>query len=73
MKQEIAERVARGESDTTILDHVGAKYGTTILAAPPFRGFNILLWLSPLAVAMIAVAMMALRWKSSKTIQRQNG
>ena len=46
LKQEIADGIAKGETDGVILDQMGARYGATILAAPPFRGVNIVLWLS---------------------------
>lgn len=72
LKQEIADGIARGENDGVILDQMGAKYGATILAAPPFRGVNIVLWIFPPALAVIAVGVMMLLWKNSRKLQRQN-
>lgn len=41
LKGEIADAIAKGERDRAILGQMG---GAAILAAPPFRGFNIVLW-----------------------------
>ena len=56
-----------------ILDQMGARYGATILAAPPLRGVNIVLGTFPPALAVIAVGVMMLLWKNSRKLQRQNG
>lgn len=73
LKREIADGIAKGETDGTILDQMSTKYGAMILAAPPFRGFNIALWIFPLAIAIIAVAVMMLLWKKSRTIPSRQG
>jgi len=71
LKQEIADALLKGDRDSTVLEQMGAKHGATILATPPFRGFNILLWLWPVAIAAIAVAIVLARWKKSGTLQGQ--
>ena len=73
LKQEIAGAIAKGETDGAILDQMGAKYGVAILAAPPFRGLNVVLWIFPLILAVIAVGVMTLLWKNSRKLQRQDG
>ena len=36
LKREIADALSKGDSDLTVLQQMGAKYGATILATPPF-------------------------------------
>lgn len=55
LKQEIAAAVQQGRTDDQVLEAMGAKYGSTILLTPPFRGFDMLLWIVPIAVGVIAV------------------
>lgn len=71
LKQEIADAMLKGDSDSVVLERLGAKYGATILAIPPFRGFNVLLWLWPFAIVAITLAFILERWKKSKTSQGQ--
>ena len=56
MKREIAERIARGESQDQILAAFTARYGEKVLSAPTFRGFNWLAWVTPFAVVLLAGA-----------------
>lgn len=55
LKREIASAMLQGESDDRILGDLGAKYGAAILVVPAFRGFDALLWVVPVAVALIAL------------------
>jgi cytochrome c-type biogenesis protein CcmH len=48
MRREIREMLASGMNRQEILDHYVAKYGNTILAMPPDRGFNLVVYLLPL-------------------------
>src|SRR3990172_12721483 len=49
IKQEIAERIARGEDTATILEGFRTRYGEKVLSSPTFRGFNWLAWITPFA------------------------
>ena len=55
LKREIASAILQGKSDDRILGDLGAKYGAAILVVPAFRGFDALLWVVPVAVALIAL------------------
>ncbi len=67
MKQEIAFAVQNGRMDDEILSNLETKYGTSILLVPGFRGFNVLLWIVPLAVALIALAIFIWRRRSESS------
>jgi len=66
--QEIAELrtdIAAGMSDQQIFSAFAAKYGTTVLAAPPARGFNLVAWIAPFAVflaALMGTILLIRRW-----------
>ena len=47
-KEEIKKMVVQGMSDEEIKEHFVQKYGIEILANPPKKGFDTLVWLAPL-------------------------
>jgi cytochrome c-type biogenesis protein CcmH len=51
MRKELAERIAGGGDDASILMAFAAKYGPRVLSVPPARGwFNYSAWITPFAV-----------------------
>jgi cytochrome c-type biogenesis protein CcmH/NrfF len=79
LKQEIAAAIladksedksdgqSNSKSDQAILDAMAAKYGSTILVVPAFRGFNTLLWLVPVGVAVLSLAGLILSRRRSSS------
>jgi cytochrome c-type biogenesis protein CcmH len=68
MRQVIREKLAAGETDQQVRDYFSdpARYGPAVLAAPPASGFNLVLWMLPLVLALggglgIVLIMRALR------------
>jgi cytochrome c-type biogenesis protein CcmH len=49
MRVFIRSRIAAGDSKSEIKDKLVAQFGESVLAAPPKRGFNLLVWLAPMA------------------------
>ena len=47
IKEDVAKRLAAGETGDHIVADYIAKYGQTVLAAPPKSGFNLTAWLIP--------------------------
>ena len=65
MRAIIRERLAAGESPAEVQRYFVERYGEWILLAPPRRGFNLLVWLLPLAAVLAGLAVAALlirRW-----------
>jgi cytochrome c-type biogenesis protein CcmH/NrfF len=65
----IAVRIARCESEQQIKNELIRNWGTVILAAPPAKGFDLLVWWLPLggiAVAAVLVAFGAWRWRRAR-------
>jgi len=52
-KREIREMLGSGMSRQEILDHYVAQYGSTILAMPPSRGFNLVVYVLPMLALIL--------------------
>jgi len=64
-RNELAAAIASGLSDQQILDGFAAKYGATVLAAPPTKGFDLVAWIAPFAVfaaALLGTILLIRRW-----------
>ena len=65
-RQELIAAVDRGQSDQDTLTAFVDEYGPTVLAAPPYSGFNRIVWLAPycaLALGLFGVVLVARNWK----------
>ena len=66
MRGIIRERLAAGESPAQVERYFVDRYGEWILMSPPRRGFNLLVWLLPLAAVIVGLAAAAtLMWRWS--------
>jgi cytochrome c-type biogenesis protein CcmH len=62
---ELSAAIASGLGDQQILDAFAAKYGMTVLAAPPTKGFDLVAWIAPFAVfaaALLGTILLIRRW-----------
>ncbi len=57
MRNELTAAIARGDSDSLILQSFVQKYGNTVLAAPTEKGFNMVAWIMPFAVFVAATGL----------------
>lgn len=55
MRKLIRRKIESGQSDGEIISFFRGKYGDTILAEPPMRGFNLVVWLLPFAATLAGV------------------
>ena len=60
MRAAVRERLADGESEQEIRDFFVDRYGDNVLAAPPARGFNIVVWVVAGLVLPIAAVSLVL-------------
>lgn len=68
-RNELSAAIASGLSDQQILDGFAAKYGATVLAAPPTKGFDLVAWIAPFAVfaaALLGTILLIRRWGGLK-------
>ena len=56
MRKLIKKKIAKGKTDEEIILWFRGKYGDTILAKPPLKGFNLVVWLLPFAAVATGVA-----------------
>ncbi|MBT4286090.1 MAG: cytochrome c-type biogenesis protein CcmH [Deltaproteobacteria bacterium] len=66
MKIKIRDLIQKGQSDAEVLDYFVKRYGEWILRSPPKSGFNLLLWIMPGIIMLIAtlVLLRSLKQKS---------
>jgi cytochrome c-type biogenesis protein CcmH len=63
---ELRAALDRGDSDNLILQNFVQKYGPTVLAAPTESGFNLVAWIMPGLVFLLATlgaALLIRKWK----------
>lgn len=66
MEGELRTALDRGDGDDQILHGFVQKYGPTVLAAPPTSGFNLVAWVTPailFLLATLATAFLIRSWK----------
>jgi cytochrome c-type biogenesis protein CcmH/NrfF len=62
---ELTTMIASGLTDQQVLDSFVTKYGMTVLAAPPAKGFDLIAWIAPFAVfaaALLGTILLIWRW-----------
>ena len=65
MRAIVRERLAAGETPAQVRQYFVTRYGDWILLAPPRRGFTLLVWVVPYAMALLGIALVAVlvtRW-----------
>ena len=53
IREEIAERIQKGESAESIVNAFEERYGLGILSAPPTSGFHLTAWAAPFVVLLV--------------------
>jgi len=69
-RNELSAAIAAGDTDQQILASFAAKYGATVLAAPPTHGFDLVAWIAPFAVftaALLGTILLVRRWSIGRT------
>ena len=69
-RNELSAAIASGATDQQILNSFAAKYGMTVLAAPPTRGFSLVAWVAPFAVfaaALLGTILLVRHWSLGRT------
>ncbi|MHB8301489.1 MAG: cytochrome c-type biogenesis protein CcmH [Acidobacteriaceae bacterium] len=66
MEGELRTALDRGDSNQLILQNFVQKYGPTVLAAPTETGFNLVAWVAPVLVFLLATlgtALLIRKWR----------
>jgi len=61
MKNEVRDLLAAGYSRAQVLEYFEQSYGEFIRLAPYARGFNLTVWLAPLALLLLGIALILRR------------
>lgn len=64
LRKVVREQVAAGRTDPEIRDFLVDRYGEFVLLKPAFSLANLALWLTPLLVGLIGLALLAARLRS---------
>lgn len=67
----IVERIDAGDTKGEIKDALVAEFGTRVLAAPPTKGANVIVWVLPIVGALIALVVVGIllrRWSRSRPV-----
>ena len=70
MRDELSAAIASGATDQQVLTSFSAKYGVTVLAAPPTEGFSLVAWIAPFAVfaaALLGTILLIRHWSVGGT------
>jgi len=67
MREVIKSKLKNGESKEQILSYFVKQYGDNILAKPPLKGFNMLLWLVPPGILLISIFFWVTKIKKKKS------
>ena len=71
MLAQIRQAVLRGDSDAAIKKAMVEEYGTVVLAAPTTKGFDIVAWIIPFVIFLLAlgaVVFVIKTWKNRKPL-----
>ena len=55
LRQQIRERLDKGQGERQILDYMTQRYGDFVLYRPPFKTSTALLWVGPAALLVLAL------------------
>ena len=67
MEEQIKNFIDQGKSKQEIIDHYVDLYGERILAIPIAKGFNIMVWVAPIMVGLLAIGVLIIYLKSPQT------
>jgi len=55
LKNQVREKLKKGESEEQIIDYMVARYGDFVLYKPPVKASTVPLWFGPFALLLLAV------------------
>jgi cytochrome c-type biogenesis protein CcmH len=73
MMSQVRDLLERGYTEQQVLDYFVRSYGEFVLLEPTAEGFNLMVWLLPIAGVAAGVALVALRLRSARATRRAIG
>ena len=71
MREVIKNKVSQGESKKDILKYFVKQYGDNILAKPPLKGVNLLLWIVPTFILFLTISLWVLKVKRNERKKKE--
>ena len=71
----IEQKLAQGQSEEEIIQFFVAQYGEQVLASPPKRGFNLMVWITPFAALLFGggvIYIVLKKWVKRGKIRQTN-
>lgn len=65
----VRERLVAGDSDQGVVDYIQSRYGDYVLLNPPVKAATAVLWLGPMAFALIGIFGIAVYFRRQKKLQ----
>jgi cytochrome c-type biogenesis protein CcmH len=69
MRTEVRQMLAEGMDEESILDHYVAEHGEQILAVPRASGFNLMIYVLPLLVALIGLWIILVQLRRMRVVR----
>jgi cytochrome c-type biogenesis protein CcmH len=66
MMSQVRDLLARGYTEQQVLDYFVRSYGEFVLLVPTAKGFNLMVWLLPVAGVVAGAALIALRLRGAR-------
>ncbi len=73
MMSQVRDLLARGYTEQQVLDYFVRSYGEFVLLEPTARGFNLVVWLLPLAGVAAGAVLIALRLRGGRAARGSRG
>jgi cytochrome c-type biogenesis protein CcmH len=73
MMSQVRDLLARGYTEQQTLDYFVRSYGEFVLLEPTTRGFNLMVWLLPLAGVAVGVGLIVLRLRGGRAARNLGG
>jgi cytochrome c-type biogenesis protein CcmH/NrfF len=76
MQRDLDDRVAKNEPDDAILAAYVTQYGPTVLVEPPKKGFDLLAWVMPVVMPLLALLLVwyvARNWRKKAQLAPAGG
>ena len=66
LREQLREKMKKGESDAQIIDYLVARYGDFVLYKPPLKASTVFLWFGPPLLLMLAFFVLLRRLRAAR-------
>lgn len=70
LKNEVRQQLAAGATDDQVRDFMVQRYGDFVLYRPPVNQSTLLLWIGPLLLLILGLALFGWHWRERRQVQR---